>query len=101
MTEAIRILFHAPTAASLQRARRSAVNITEAHPAAEILIVVNAEGAETALVRHDEATDPLIVICEATLRRNGLKAPPGRRTTPLSTLFMAERQAEGWTYIRA
>ena len=101
MADAIRILFHAPTAAALERARRSAVNVGEAHPQAEILIVVNAEGAETALVRHDDATDPLIVICEATLRRSGLRAPPGRRTTPLSTIFMVERQAEGWTYVRA
>lgn len=43
MAEAIRILFHAPTAAALERARRSAVNVKDTHPQAEILIVVNAE----------------------------------------------------------
>ncbi|HEX6145110.1 MAG TPA: hypothetical protein VFZ01_20520 [Geminicoccaceae bacterium] len=101
MAGPLRILFHAPTAAALQRARRSALNVLDAEPAAEIEIVVNAEGAETALVRRDEATDHLIVVCEATLRRSGLTPLAAHRTVPLSTVFMARRQAEGWTYIRA
>ena len=101
MSESVRILFHAPTAAALERARRSARNVLEAEPRAEIEIVVNAEGAEAALVREDAASDPLIVVCEATLRRQGLAPLERHRTTPVAALFMVQRQAEGWTYIRA
>lgn len=101
MAGPLRIILHAPTAAALGRARRSAVNVLGRHPDAEILIVVNAEGAETAVLRPDEPTDRLTVVCEEPLKRTGLQARPGQRTTPLSTVFMAERQAEGFAYIRA
>ena len=101
MADPLRILFHAPSAAALQRARRSAQDVLKAHPDANIEIVADADGAEAALVRHDEATDPLVVLCEASLRRSGLRPPEGRRTAPLAAVFMVHRQAEGWTYIRA
>ena len=97
----LRILLHAPTAAALGRARRSAQNVLGAHPEADVLIVVNAEGAESAVLKPDEATDRLTVVCEVPLQRTGLQAAPGQRTTPLSTVFIAERQAEGFAYIRA
>ena len=101
MADPLRILLHAPSAAALQRARRSALDVLKVRPDTQIEILADAEGAEAALVRHEEATDHLVVLCEASLRRSGLGPPEGRRTAPLAALLLVHRQAEGWTYIHA
>lgn len=98
----IRAIFHAPTAAALQRARRNAANLRQAEPSAEVRIIVNADGVAAALDAPDPAADALTHLCPNTLRNIGRTA-----TAPLavldqpSVLALCRLQEQGWCYIRA
>lgn len=101
-TEApLHVAIHAPTPASLQRARNNARNILAARPGAQVRIVVNGEAVRACLEAPDDETDTLLLICENTLRNTGQAAPDNRQTTPSAALALAVMQQEGWSYIRA
>jgi len=96
----LRLVIHAPTAASLERARRNAVNLRKARPDAEVRIVVNADAVAAALDRPDAETDPLLRVCGNTLAKLGRTAE-GLTVVPAGVLEIAEAQADGWGYMRA
>lgn len=97
---ALRILLHAPTVPALARARGNLANLLAARPDAEVELVANAAAAAAALDRPDPG-DPCLVLCANSLRRSGRDAPKGVRVVAAAVLHLAERQAEGWVYIRA
>ena len=96
-----RILLHAPTPGAFQRALGNARNILAAEPSAEVEIVVNADGVAAAEGLDDPALAPLLRYCANTLRNRGIEPPEGATTVPVAMLHLADRQAEGWTYVRA
>lgn len=96
----LRILLHAPTPDALDRARSNARNVLVADPAAEIEIIVNAGAVVAALESADPQIDPLVRLCRNSLRSQQLDNG-GMQIVRVAILHIAQRQAEGWTYIRA
>ena len=96
----VKLLIHAPTPEALVRARSNARNLLAAAPDAEVEIVVNAKGVGPALTPAGDASDGLLVYCANSLKAQGLDQPEGR-VVPAAVLYIAERQAEGWAYMRA
>lgn len=97
---ALRLLIHAPTEAALVRARSNARNLLAQVPEAEIEIVVNAQGVRSALTPAGDVTDKLIVFCANSIRAQGLTEPKGR-LVEAAVRHIAERQQQGWAYMRA
>lgn len=96
----IQLLIHAPTPASLDRARRNAANLKKADPQARVEIVANA-GAVAAALAEPHPTDEHLVLCQNTLTATGATAPAHLQTAPAAVLHIAQRQADGWAYMRA
>ncbi|WP_454673619.1 hypothetical protein [Achromobacter pestifer] len=96
----IRLLIHAPTPASLERARRNAANLVKAEPLATVEIVANA-GAVAAALADPHPTDEHLRLCQNTLTATGGKAPAHIQTVAAAVLHIAQRQADGWAYMRA
>ncbi len=96
-----KIVFHAPTENGLARARGNARNALKAWPEAEIEIVVNAGAVRMAVTQPDPDTDPMLRICQNSLAAQAIECPGTIRTVPAAVTHIAERQAEGWAYIRA
>lgn len=96
----LRVLLHAPTAEALARARRNAANLHNARPDAEVLIIANA-GAVAAALATPDATDPLLRLCRNSLAAKRLDNTAGYAEVEAAVVTLAERQAEGWAYIRA
>lgn len=98
---ALRILIHAPTPASLVRARNNAANLLREAPDAQVRIIVNAEGVSAALDSPRTDTDHLTLVCANTLRKLGRTAPEPLQPVAAAILAIAEMQRDGWSYIRA
>lgn len=96
----LQLIIHAPTEAALQRARRNAANLQAAAPEAQIEIVINGPAVAAALDTPD-ATDGLLRICGNTLANIHRDLPAGRQCVPAAVLHIAERQRDGWGYMRA
>ncbi len=97
----LHVLIHAPTEAALARARSNARNLMKARPDALVEIVANAAGVAPAIATPDPATDPFLRLCGNSLAGQGLEAPVHLAVVPAAVVHLAERQAEGWAYIRA
>lgn len=99
----MRLVIHAPTAAALDRAMSNAGNFLQADHSAEVEIVVNAAAVSAVLADPKPflGTGAKVLLCRNTLDRQGLAPPPGAHTVPAAVLHIAERQAEGWAYMRA
>lgn len=97
----LQLVIHAPDEASLARARSNVRNLLAAAPDAQCEIVVNAEAVLTAINTRDPDTDNHLRLCANTLRNKGLKAPSDLTVVQAAVLHLAERQADGWQYIRA
>lgn len=97
----LRVILHAPTEAALVRAQSNARNLLAAEPGAEVEIVVNAGAVVAATAISDAGVIPLLTICQNSLTRQGLVAPPGLRVVAVAVVHIARRQGEGWAYIRA
>ena len=96
----LRILLHAPTAGALDRARSNARNLLKLHPDAQLEIIANAGAAPGAVVLSDPETDPLVIVCTNSLNKQGLQAAPGQRQIASAIAYLAQRQIEGWQYVR-
>jgi len=96
----LRVLLHAPTAEALARARLNARNLSHARPDAEVLIIANA-GAVAAALASADATDPLLRLCRNSLTAQGLDNARGLAEVEAAVVTLAERQLEGWAYLRA
>ncbi len=94
------LVIHAPTLTSLERARRNAANFKKLAPDAQVEIVLNAAAVAGALA-EPHATDEYLVLCQNTLTATGATAPESLRVVPAAVLHIAQRQAEGWGYLRA
>lgn len=99
--DVLRILIHAPTQGGVARARNNALNLKKEVPDAEVLIVANAEGVAAVLDAPHPDTDALTVVCANTLQRLGRSAKEPLRTVPSGIAAIADRQREGWFYVRA
>lgn len=97
----VKLIVHAPTPAALVRARRNVVNLLAADSEAEIELVVNGEAAAAALGSPDPATDGHLLLCANSLASAGLHPPEGIRTVDAAILYIAQCQADGWSYFRA
>jgi intracellular sulfur oxidation DsrE/DsrF family protein len=96
-----KIVLHAPTENALTRARGNARNALKAWPDAEIEIVVNADAVRLAVAGSDPETDPMLRICKNSLTAQAIECPGTIRTVSAAMTHIAERQANGWRYIRA
>ncbi|MDA3920566.1 MAG: hypothetical protein PF501_07800 [Salinisphaera sp.] len=96
----LRLIIHAPTENALTRARSNAANLLAAAPGAQIEIVVNGPGVAAALATPHES-DPLLRVCGNTLSRMQRTLPDGLIGVPAAVLHIAERQRDGWAYMRA
>ncbi len=98
--ETLRLIIHAPTAAALERGRRNLANLLKLVPDAEVELVINA-GAVAAALSTPDPLDRHLRVCRNTLVANQLTVPDGVETVPAAILHIAQRQAEGWSYMRA
>lgn len=98
---ALRVLIHAPTPASLTRARNNLVNLLREVPDAQVRIIVNAEAVNAALDSPRADTDHLTLVCANTLGKLGRTAPAPLQTVAAAIVTIAEMQRDGWSYIRA
>jgi NitT/TauT family transport system ATP-binding protein len=98
--ETVRLIIHAPTAAALERGRRNLANLLKLAPDAEVELVINA-GAVAAALSKPGSLDNHLRICGNTLAANQLAAPEGVAVVQAAVLHIAQRQAEGWAYMRA
>ena len=96
----MKVLLHAPTAASLARARRNARNLLAARPEAQVLIVANGPGVREALENPDPDTDDRLRLCLNTLHTLQLENSGGIQEVEAAVVTLAELQAQGWHYIR-
>lgn len=96
----LQLIIHAPTEAALQRARRNAANLRTAAPDAQIEIVLNGPAVAAALDTPDD-TDGLLRLCGNTLDNIKRDLPTGLQRVPAAVLHIAERQRDGWSYMRA
>jgi intracellular sulfur oxidation DsrE/DsrF family protein len=96
-----KLIVHAPTVAALHRAQRNLVNLLAAEPDATVELVVNGEAAIEAIDSPNPTTGGYVVLCENSLRAAGRQEPRGFRTVPAAIHYIAQRQAEGWSYFRA
>jgi uncharacterized protein len=100
MADKIRLLIHAPTPGALARGRRNAVNLLKAAPDAEIEILANAGAVEAALAQPDPA-DAWLILCGNSLAAIGAAPPAGVKVVAAAVLHLAQRQQQGWAYMRA
>lgn len=96
----LQLMIHAPTEAALQRARRNAANLAAAAPDAQIEIVLNGPAVAAALDTPHE-TDDLLRLCGNTLANINRDLPAGLEKVSAAVLHIAERQRDGWGYMRA
>ncbi|MGN8157442.1 DsrE family protein [Salinisphaera sp. RV14] len=96
----LRLLIHAADEASLARARNNARNLLSAEPTAAVEIVVNGPAVAAALAVPDN-TDTLLRLCANTLARQDLEAPAEIARVKAAVLYIAQRQRDGWAYMRA
>ncbi len=97
----LHVLIHAPTPDALKRARSNARNLMKARRDAIVEIVANAAGVAPAIAEPDPETDPYLRLCANSLAGQGLEAPAHLAVIPAAVVHLAERQEEGWAYIRA
>lgn len=100
MNDSLRLIIHASDPASLERARSNAANLLACAPDAQMEIVVNA-GAVAAALAATHPTDAYLRLCGNTLRKQQLDAPADIVIVPAAVLHIAERQRDGWGYMRA
>ncbi|MDB5991690.1 MAG: hypothetical protein JWQ10_3093 [Herbaspirillum sp.] len=98
--ETIRLIIHAPTATALERGRRNLANLLKLAPDAQVELVINA-GAVAAALGKPDPLDGHLRVCGNTLAVNQLVASEGVAVVPAAVLHIAQRQAEGWAYMRA
>lgn len=98
--ESLRLIIHAPTPTALERGRRNLANLLKLAPDAEVELVINA-GAVAAALSQPDPLDGHLRVCRNTLTANQLTAPDGIVVVPAAVLHIAQRQADGWGYMRA
>jgi intracellular sulfur oxidation DsrE/DsrF family protein len=97
----LKLVLHAPTAASLKRAKSNAANVRRELPDAQIRIIANAEGVSEALIAAPDDADQFTSLCANTLRKLGKDTPPRFGTVPSGVVAIAQLQQDGWLYVRA
>ncbi len=96
----LRLIIHAPTVGALERGRRNLANLLKQAPTAQVELVINA-GAVAAALDAPSPLDSHLRVCRNTLEANQLNAPEGVSVVAAAVLHIAQRQAEGWAYMRA
>lgn len=100
----LRIVLHAPSAASLVRARSNLHNLRQKQPQAQVWIVVNSQAVEALFdtAPDTEAFMAQTLVCPNTLQKLGRTALPGWQVLPQGAMeSLAMLQASGWAYIRS
>ncbi|MFP8967669.1 hypothetical protein ACKC9G_13885 [Pokkaliibacter sp. CJK22405] len=97
----LRVVIHSPTEASFKRAQNNARNLLKDRPQAEVELVVNGPAAAFAVQLEDEQLRSLLVLCHNSLKAQSQEAPQGVRIVDAAVTHLAERQQQGWSYIRA
>ncbi|WP_348765960.1 hypothetical protein [uncultured Salinisphaera sp.] len=96
----LKLIIHAADAPSLARARSNAANFMAAAPDAQVEIVINAD-AVAAAIDSPHATDTYLRVCANTLANKQISAPETLTRVPAAVVHVAERQRDGWAYMRA
>jgi NitT/TauT family transport system ATP-binding protein len=99
-SEPLRLIIHAADDASLARARSNAANFVAAASDAQVEIVINAD-AVAAAIDKPHATDPYLRVCANTLANKNIAAPDKLKQVPAAVVYIAQRQRDGWAYMRA
>ena len=97
----LRVVIHAPTPKALKRARSNVRNLIASQPDCTCEIVVNASAVQAAFNNADAETDAFLRVCGNTLKATGITPPRGVHIVPAAIGYLAKRQAEGWSYVRA
>lgn len=96
----IRLVIHAPTPEALERGRRNLANLLKAEPDAQVELVANA-GAVVAALKNPHALDSHLLVCRNSLIASELQAPEDITLVAAAVLHIAQRQHDGWAYLRA
>jgi intracellular sulfur oxidation DsrE/DsrF family protein len=97
----LKLIIHAPTAASYARACRNLSNFLATDPTAVVELVVNSEAVKVATEKPDDSIRDHLVVCQNSLNSAGLTCPPNIRIVQAAVLHIAQRQTDGWSYFRA
>jgi len=96
----IRLVIHAPTPEALERGRRNLANLLKADPDAQVELVANSGAVVTAL-KNPHELDSHLLVCRNSLVANELQAPEHIAVVAAAVLHIAQRQHDGWAYLRA
>jgi len=98
----MRIILHAPSPNSLERARNNAANIMREAPGTQVRVIANAHAVHAALDIVHESLDSVTWLCPISLARaeRESRSPLNLISGP-AVLEIARLQHEGWIYIRA
>ena len=97
----MKVLFHAPTAPALARARAAAANLHRQSHEGMVRIVASDEAVVAAVRVPDPDTDVLLILCRRALEAHGVNPPAGIELAPDAGYLLARLQAKGWRYVRA
>jgi intracellular sulfur oxidation DsrE/DsrF family protein len=97
----VKVLFHAPTAPALARARAAAADLHRQLHAGTVRIVASDDAVVAAVRAPDPDTDSLLILCRRALEAHGVNPPAGIELAPDAGYLLARLQAKGWSYVRA
>lgn len=97
----MKVIIHAPTQASLARARTIAEELLNSPSKGSIRILAAGGAVTAALDRPESRTDRLLILCSRTLEKLGAQAPQGAEICLDPNYMLTRLQRKGWLYIRA
>ena len=84
----------------MRQQRNHYQRLTGAEHRARVEIVINAD-AVAAAIDKPHATDPYLRVCANTLANKNIAAPDKLKQVPAAVVYIAQRQRDGWAYMRA
>lgn len=97
----LQLAIHAPSPRAFSRALSNVSNLLRDYPAAQVELVVNSTALPEALKVSDDDIIKRLVLCQNSLNTQQLTAPSHFSVVPAAIVHLAQRQQQGWSYVRA
>lgn len=97
----LQLVIHAPSLNAFARAQSNVRNLLLAYPNVDLELVVNSAALPDALDVNDAAIIERLVLCQNSLNAQQLTAPSHLKVVPAAIVYLAQRQQQGWGYVRA
>lgn len=97
----LQLALHAPCPQAFSRALANVSNLLRDYPSAQVELVVNSTALPEALKISDGDIIKRLVLCQNSLNAQQLTAPSHFSVVPAAIVHLAQRQQQGWSYVRA